>query len=285
MWDLFALYPYCYAAYSPNILTLSFLSPHFSASAFDSSPLQIIRLQGFGKGVFGGNFHTHNSLYIPPGVDVVCYSNGADYARGMRYAALQASRGRIVMSVDSTVLLNHSNVFDNDQLWRTAFTNVDEFMDFDQVRVYAPKAAPASKQGDGRRTLAIVTYGEGVLTTIAARKMVAEKHGVEDVTIIDCPLLSAVPAGLKKEIQNFDAVLFADPCKEGQHPLAGHITKLQKEGLLPSSWRSVAAQFTYNPLGNTTTFLSANDVAWEALHLLNPAEAKARAEEEAISRQ
>ena len=31
----------------------------------------IVRLQGFGKGVFGGNFHTHNTLYLPPGIDTV----------------------------------------------------------------------------------------------------------------------------------------------------------------------------------------------------------------------
>jgi 2-oxoisovalerate dehydrogenase E1 component len=37
----------------------------------------LIRLQGFDRGVFGGNFHTHNSLHIPPGLDVVCYSNGS----------------------------------------------------------------------------------------------------------------------------------------------------------------------------------------------------------------
>jgi pyruvate/2-oxoglutarate/acetoin dehydrogenase E1 component len=55
----------------------------------------IIRLQGFGRGVFGGNFHTHNNLYLPPGLDVVCYSNGADYARGFRCAVEQA-RGMVV---------------------------------------------------------------------------------------------------------------------------------------------------------------------------------------------
>ena len=65
-----------------------------------------IRLQGLDKGVFGGNFHTHNTLYIPPGIDVVCYSNGADYVRGWRYAMHQVKAGRVVMSVDSTNLLN-----------------------------------------------------------------------------------------------------------------------------------------------------------------------------------
>ena len=49
----------------------------------------MIRLQGFDLGVFGGNFHTHNTLYTPPGIDVVCYSNGEDYVRGWRYAIEQ----------------------------------------------------------------------------------------------------------------------------------------------------------------------------------------------------
>ena len=30
----------------------------------------VIRLQGFDRGVFGGNFHTHNTIHIPPGLDV-----------------------------------------------------------------------------------------------------------------------------------------------------------------------------------------------------------------------
>lgn len=44
----------------------------------------VVRLQGFDKGIFGGNFHTHNMINIPPGLDVVCFSNGRDYVRGMR---------------------------------------------------------------------------------------------------------------------------------------------------------------------------------------------------------
>ena len=78
----------------------------------------IIRLQGFDLGVFGGNFHTHNTLHIPPGVDVVCYSNGEDYVRGMRYAVAQARAGRVVMTVDSTNLLNARHLFSGDDAWR-----------------------------------------------------------------------------------------------------------------------------------------------------------------------
>lgn len=56
----------------------------------DGAPKQkpagvFFRLQGFGRGVFGGNFHTHNIVHLPPGLDVVCFSNGRDYAQGFRH--------------------------------------------------------------------------------------------------------------------------------------------------------------------------------------------------------
>jgi hypothetical protein len=224
----------------------------------------IVRLQGFDKGVFGGNFHTHNILHLTPGVDVVCYSNGPDYARGMRYAALQAAKGRVVMSVDSTHLLNLRNVNGNDDKWRMPFTAANEIMTFDQIRVHQPIASSAAP---AQPKLAIVTYGNGVVTALQARTDL-EAHGVSNVTVIDCPLLSAVPAELAAAVPGFDCVLFADVCKEGATPLSGHITKLQSDGLLPQKWRSVAAQNTYNPLGSTITFLSKEDIVWESLHLL-----------------
>ena len=78
----------------------------------------MIRLQGFGEGIFGGNFHTHNMLHLPPGVDVVAYSNARDYARGWRYSMAQVRRGRLVMSVDSTALLYvHDLYAPKDLLW------------------------------------------------------------------------------------------------------------------------------------------------------------------------
>ena len=92
----------------------------------------IIRLQGFDKGVFGGNFHTHNSLYLPPGLDVVSYSNGADYVKGLRYAVAQARAGRIVMTVDSTDLLNRRHLFDKDNEFLTKYpADQSDVLDFD----------------------------------------------------------------------------------------------------------------------------------------------------------
>ena len=215
-----------------------------------------IRLQGFGKGVFGGNFHTHNTIYTPPGIDVVCYSNGRDYAMGTRYAMAQASKGRVVMSVDFTHLLNLRHVDVDDDMWRKPYTSSNEYLDFDTVRTYSDAAAGSGKH------IAIVTYGEGVVTSLQARKKYHAEGGNANVTIIDCPLLNRVPEGLRRVFAEgkFGAALFVDPAKVGQNPMSGHLTQLQQEDLLPAKWRSVAAEFTYNPLGSTITFVSAEDI-------------------------
>jgi len=95
----------------------------------------IFRLQGFGRGVFGGNFHTHNMLNLPPGLDVVCYSNGPDWARGFRYALKQAQAGRVVMMVDCTNLLNLRHLHTNgDRGWSFEYTKPDEVLPWSEVR-------------------------------------------------------------------------------------------------------------------------------------------------------
>ncbi len=96
----------------------------------------MIRLQGFGRGLFGGNFHTHNTLYLPPGIDVVCYSNGRDYASGMRYALLQARAGRVVMSVDCTELLNIRHLVGNDDAMRLEYSNEQDILPWDTIRTF-----------------------------------------------------------------------------------------------------------------------------------------------------
>jgi 2-oxoisovalerate dehydrogenase E1 component len=60
----------------------------------------MVRLQGFDKGIFGGNFHTHNNIHMPPGVDTVCYSNGFDYAAGWRYSLAQVRMPYCAVDLD-----------------------------------------------------------------------------------------------------------------------------------------------------------------------------------------
>jgi hypothetical protein len=91
---------------------------------------------------------------------------------------------------------------------------------------------------------------------------------VDQVAVIDVPYLSAVPAGLAKEIAHYEGVVFADDCKKGNAPLAQFVTSLHADGLLPPKWRLVAAEPTYNPLGTAITFTSADDIIDAALLLL-----------------
>jgi len=222
----------------------------------------VVRLQGFDRGTFGGNFHTHNMLHMPPGIDVVCYSNGEDYVRGFRNAVKQAQAGRLVMLVDCTDLLNkrHLHLEDKDRGWERGYPEEGEMVSYDDVRVYGG--------GEGRGKVAVVTYGNGVVTSLLARKELAKSGACEeaDVDVIDCMLLSSIPEGLPEELAHYDKVLFADICKEGQNPLGGMLGGLQKgkemggADLGEKDWRFVCAPRTYNPLGNVLTFLNVDDV-------------------------
>ncbi|CAE7489286.1 unnamed protein product, partial [Symbiodinium microadriaticum] len=260
----------------------------------------VIRLQGFDKGKFGGNFHTHNTIYTPPGLDVVCYSNGADYVRGMRYALRQAAHsGRISMFVDSTDLLNRRHLgMDGDMsgarddAWLTEYpewsdsTCVAE-MSYDDVVLYRgdwssgnqgpqfieghptqESSAPTVKKGK----LCIVSFGNGVPSALQAmqRMINNQNDAADEIAVIDSPYLSSPPAALVRVLQQFDHVVFADVSKEGASMIfGGFVVQLQNKKLLGPSWRVVGAQPTYNPLGQLLTFLSSEDIESAAHALLN----------------
>lgn len=305
-------------------------------------------------------------IHTPPGLDVVCYSNGYDYVRGMRYAVRQAKAGRVVMTVDSTAILNERHVSDErDDKWMFPYPiDEDDEMTFDEVVVYkngqihrregephgagdgniegsdgvggaggaevAVDAVDAGERMDmmlsgltvkdlkiqlknaglstsGNKTtlvermlrhkattelgneseqcgvdnendlfvpqavnIGIVTYGNGVRTSLryvqeANALAYGEKWNDNDgkvyIDVIDCPCLSETPSQLRDVLIDYDAVVFADVCKAGpQFPLAGMISDLQSTNELPRHWQAVGAINTYNPLGNTSTFLSEADI-------------------------
>eukprot|EP01126_Amoeba_proteus_P036444 TRINITY_DN3715_c0_g1_i1.p1 TRINITY_DN3715_c0_g1~~TRINITY_DN3715_c0_g1_i1.p1 ORF type:complete len:419 (-),score=97.14 TRINITY_DN3715_c0_g1_i1:81-1337(-) len=218
----------------------------------------IIRLQGFGKGVFGGNFHTHNSLYLPPGLDVVCYSNGPDYARGLRYSVQQALAGRVVMTVDCTNLLNLRHLYvEGDKGCLKPFTSVEEILSWDDVTHY----------GSPEDEFLILSYGNATISALRAQKILVEEHNLR-VGVVDCPYLSDIPKGLLDILDHssgrkIQRIVFVDECKMGQNPFGFFIQKLQEIGKLPSRWSSVAATPTYNPLGTSLTFVHERDIVRE----------------------
>lgn len=223
----------------------------------------IVRLQGFDRGLFGGNFHTHNMLsHMPPGVDVMCFSNGRDYVQGMRHALLQAKAGRIVMVVDCTHLLNLRHVHDRDRQWELPYpTDPNEVLSFDQIRCYK-----ADEKSDKKASQAIVTYGNGVITALQTRKDLVDDGLITtegDLDVIDCPYLSGVPSELEEVLSSYQGgVLFADICKEGpgSNVFSSMIMSLQQRNSLPPRWAFVGAPRTYNPLGSTETFLNRDTI-------------------------
>jgi pyruvate/2-oxoglutarate/acetoin dehydrogenase E1 component len=227
----------------------------------------IIRLQGFDKGIFGGNFHTHNMLYFPPGLDVVCFSNGFDYARGMRYCKQQAKAGRVVMSVDSTDLLNRRHLSDEkkDEFMLSHFPSKSESYHFDEVIVYSPRSTSvAVPSSEGKHQIVIVTYGNGVPTSLLAQDKLCEQFPDHDVVVIETPCISKTPSQLIDYFaaHQIDQVVFADICKQGAGmPLASRVVDLQNENVLHNAnWRVIGAAPTYNPLGTYLTFLSTSDI-------------------------
>jgi hypothetical protein len=248
-------------------------------------PGLLIRLQGFDKGTFGGNYHTHNSLHIPPGLDVVCYSNGLDYVRGMRYLLRQtAQAGRVCMSVDCTELLNRRHLYPErmDGLFLHAFPTADPDdatleMGFDDVVLYQPNLAAKAKCGAitkdsvklSKVKLVVVSYGNGLPTSLIAANNMVEKgtFAPEEVLVVDSPYLTHPPKQLELLLQELRqssphaALVLADICKEGPAmPFASFVVKLQAANLLPVRWGAVGATNTYNPLGQLLTFLSPEDV-------------------------
>eukprot|EP00924_Labyrinthula_sp_SR-Ha-C_P003167 snap_masked-scaffold_15-processed-gene-1.13-mRNA-1 protein AED:0.00 eAED:0.00 QI:0/-1/0/1/-1/1/1/0/766 len=244
----------------------------------------LIRLQGFDKGVFGGNYHTHNTLHMPAGLDVVCYSNGEDYVNGLRYSISQVKGGRIVMSVDSTNLLNLKSIgMDSksknwlqrypshnanllawdDIILYNASSNHDR--GFQKVQLDSETYSLIDLIPPGDKEIKIIfSYGNGVPLAVETFFLSAAVH--YNVVIVDIPYISGTPKALITLLEDLNTseykckLVFADVCKEGASPLAGLIMRLKKLDLLKHDWEYTAAQNTYNPLGSTVTFLSKQDL-------------------------
>jgi pyruvate/2-oxoglutarate/acetoin dehydrogenase E1 component len=238
----------------------------------------VIRLQGFDKGIFGGNYHTHNMISFPPGLDVVCFSNGADYVRGMRYAMEQAKNGRIIMSVDSTDLLNRRHLSEEkkDEFMLTSYPHLEGSGDaqkngyhFDEVTVYKYRSCTTtSPTSAAPPQIVIVSYGNGIPTSALAQVQLTEKYSNSyEIIVIDTPCLSQTPKQLaeyfKENELSIECVVFADVCKYGSGmPLSARLFDLQNENLMQriKKWKVVGASPTYNPLGTYLTFLSVDDI-------------------------
>mmetsp|Transcript_31539 Transcript_31539/g.52688 ORF Transcript_31539/g.52688 Transcript_31539/m.52688 type:complete len:246 (-) Transcript_31539:32-769(-) len=156
--------------------------------------------------------------------------------------------------------------------------------------------------------LVITSYGNGLPASLIAMTQLVEDQCIQshEVVVIDCPYLTTPPAQLttfladlraatsasatatgsgddggsgsgsgiepaskKKSFDGF-ALVLADVCKHASGaPFPSFAIRFQHSGLLPSRWRVAAAQPTYNPLGQTLTFLSSEDIYQTCLDVLD----------------
>lgn len=111
----------------------------------------LFRMQGFDEGIFGGHFHTANAppVFGIPGLDVLCFSNGRDWVRGMRACVRYAEAGGVSMLLDSTALLSrkHVSAAARDGEWEFAYPEAlpdgDEELQVDDVLLYPGGTSPA----------------------------------------------------------------------------------------------------------------------------------------------
>lgn len=125
-----------------------------------------------------------------------------------------------------------------------------------------------ASEDNKKKSLLVVTYGNGVPIVLLLQ---AEMQQALQFDVCDCPLLSTAPLGLTNLCKEYDCVLFADVCKEGQNPLASHMVAVmnaqQDENVAApakkrkaTTMKCIAAQRTYNPLGTVLSFLNRNDM-------------------------
>jgi 2-oxoisovalerate dehydrogenase E1 component len=182
---------------------------HWLSGSSRRSNGMVIRLQGFDRGLFGGNFHTHNALAPPPGVDLLCFSNGEDYVRGFRHAMLQAKAGRIAVIVDCTHLLNLRHLFGKDRAWERPYPPNDEhgLLNFDEIRRFGTNGH-----------VAIVSFGTGVVAALQARRTLFETQHItceNEIDIIDCPCVSCFSDSYMHE-----ASVLTSECIQMSHPFS-----------------------------------------------------------------
>lgn len=233
-----------------------------------------------------------------PGLDVVVFSNGADWVKGWRNAVLAAQAGRIVMIVDSTDLLNKRHIGEKDSGMLAPYPLKEgkdsDILGFDAIIRHPHGLLDNNTENNAATTtgstdnqpykddeiddVTIVTYGTGVIIARQTQmKLVNEGY---KVGILEIPCISETPSYLNDYIKlKSKTILFADPCKRKQAPLLNFIVDLQEIDndnndsedsstcFSNKEWKFVSAANTYNPLGSTITFLNEEDVTNNARKL------------------
>ena len=232
----------------------------------------VLRMQGFDEGVFGGHFHTANGppVWGVPSLDVLCHSNGHDWARAARRARARGGGRRLDAARPRPRGLNRRHVLQGRDAQRESLPPGAVLRAYDVI-AYADgslRGGPSPRRRGRRRRrrrrrrlgdeaaadVAVIAYGNGV------GALEARAHSGVRCDVIDTPLLSRCSRALPLLRARYRRLLLVD-VPAGGGPLAQLAATLQQRGALPAEWRLLTAPPTYNPLGRTLTFVSAEGIA------------------------
>jgi 2-oxoisovalerate dehydrogenase E1 component len=197
----------CYLAYIHNAIdqlrgeaaTMSFFSNKQYKNGF------IIRVAGGGLTEFGGHYHNENSLACLldiPGIVVLYPSNGPDYVRYFRKCRDLCQEGRVVVIVEPIKAYALRHFGEKNTNWAFPYPARHEVLELGSIHTY----------GEGK-DLAIATYGNGVVLSLEAQRILKQDHGIDSTVVEQSTLRGGDPDAFPKVLSTFKKVLFADECR------------------------------------------------------------------------
>jgi 2-oxoisovalerate dehydrogenase E1 component len=207
----------------------------------------VVRIAAFGyqKG-FGGHFHNDNSIAAlrdVPGIVIAAPSRGDD-AVGMLRTALALAKvdGRVVLFLEPIALYMTKDLHEpDDGGWLCHFPPPGEAVPFRSARVY---------EGGGA-DLSIVTFGNGVVLSLRAARVLEKEHGIR-ARVCDLRWLQPLDAAtICAEARTCGRVLVVDEGRRTGGLSEGVFTLLAESmGAETPRLARCVGEDTYVPLGN-----------------------------------
>jgi 2-oxoisovalerate dehydrogenase E1 component len=236
----------------------------FSNGQFRNPMVLRIAALGYQKG-FGGHFHNDNSIAALrdiPGLIIACPSRGDDAAAMLRTcAALARIDGNVVAFLEPIALYHRKDLHETkDGGWLFPYPPPEVAVPLGEARVYHEEAT----------ALAIITYGNGVLLSLEAARVLAEEDGVS-ARIVDLRWLNPLNTELIAEhAAACGHVVVVDEGRRTGGISEAILTAIVERCDRPVAVRRVVGEDTYIPLGPAANLVlpSVGDVVEAAREVL-----------------
>lgn len=237
----------------------------FSNNQF-ANPM-VVRIAGLGyqKG-FGGHFHNDNSIAALrdiPGVVVACPSRADDAVTMMRtLTALAKVNGRVSLFIEPIALYMQKDLYqEGDGMWNFPYPKPDCYTPLGEPRVYHPKA----------KQILVITYGNGVLMSLAAAKKLQQSHQLE-VKVMDLRWLQPLNTeAIIEQAESCQKILIVDEGRRSACVGEGIITVLTGLQNQAKQVKLISGADSFTPLGDAAKLVlpSKQQIIDELIKLIN----------------